>query len=428
MDTNINHYSIEEIYNNVLKIDNDIDLDELYSSILSKFNVIFGLEQIEHDEKKKILTFFKDCFYKICTEKKFETTNEMDERINSFLHKKLKYTPLAVPKIEPVNTAVNTNISEYTKGEVNPLKRETIINTLIVNTKVLDNNGYTTTDFITELLEPMNNVVSLKVAGLEITNGYNNLSKNYKNFYFSIETYTRSREENKIEQKYKKEIILKEGYYNIRTFVTKITELFDADTKLSMIELIYDDLKGRVYFRIKSSPPVPPPDGTRYEFNLYFDGDSINKYVNIGWYLGYRKTKYLFIEDYIQIPTICEEIGFNPEAVLDLSGTKFFLLEVTDFNNNVPQVLIYNTSNEFSFRINDILAKIPNLSIMNTVQFEDSSDRIFKTRKYFGPVKLKKLRIRLLDEYGIVVDMGKGDMVITFEVETLDVPYKNLIY
>ena len=125
--------------------------------------------------------------------------------------------------------------------------------------------------------------------------------------------------------------------------------------------------------------------------------------------------------------TPTKEIGFNPESPLDFTGTKFFLLEVTDFNNNSPAVLKYNTNDRYWFNVKDILAKIPNVSSAYSLIFEDSSDRVFKTRKYFGPVKLQKLRIRLLDENGKLVDLNGSDMVISFGVELLDVPYKNKV-
>ena len=46
-------------------------------------------------------------------------------------------------------------------------------------------------------------------------------------------------------------------------------------------------------------------------------------------------------------------------------------------------------------------------------------------RQYFGPVRINKLRIRLLDDYGRVVNLNGGDLVISLEIETLNMPYKN---
>ena len=67
------------------------------------------------------------------------------------------------------------------------------------------------------------------------------------------------------------------------------------------------------------------------------------------------------------------------------------------------------------------------MSGQTDIMFEDSSDRIFKERNYFGPVRIKKLRIRLLDENGRVVDLNNGDLTVSLEVECLDAPYKNMV-
>ena len=40
-------------------------------------------------------------------------------------------------------------------------------------------------------------------------------------------------------------------------------------------------------------------------------------------------------------------------------------------------------------------------------------------RSYFGPVDIMKLRIRLLDEFGRVVDLNNGDFSFTIRIEQL---------
>ena len=148
--------------------------------------------------------------------------------------------------------------------------------------------------------------------------------------------------------------------------------------------------------------------------------------MNFGWLCGFQKPIYYYETDYIQ-STQANMIfleGYNPEAILDFTGTKFFLLEITDYNKNYSEVFKYNTHKR-NINYKDILAKIPNTASTTNIIFEDSSDRIFKTRKYFGPVRISKIRIRLLDDFGRVVNLNGGDLIITLEIETLDMPYKN---
>ena len=206
-------------------------------------------------------------------------------------------------------------------------------------------------------------------------------------------------------------------------FTTNLHAQLDADPKTNMIETTYNILKGKLNFILKESPPEQPPDNIEYRLDLDFSNLAPVKYYGIGWFMGFVKSYYSFQNDYRKEDQLNSDIGFNPERSLDFTGSKFFLLEVTDFNNNSPQVLLYNTK----FNSSDLMAKIPNTSSLASIIYDDASDRIFKTRKYFGPVKLQKLRIRLLDEYGIVVLMNNADFSLTFEIESLDMPYKNTV-
>jgi hypothetical protein len=73
------------------------------------------------------------------------------------------------------------------------------------------------------------------------------------------------------------------------------------------------------------------------------------------------------------------------------------------------------------------MCRIPNISPFATQAYEDSSDRIFKKREYFGPVNISKLRVRLLDENGVPVNLNEGCFVLTLEVETLTKTTKNIV-
>ena len=67
---------------------------------------------------------------------------------------------------------INTNQNLYSEGLVNPLEREIITTILSINTKFRDSYSKSSTDFLVELNEPYNNVVSIKLASLEMINGY----------------------------------------------------------------------------------------------------------------------------------------------------------------------------------------------------------------------------------------------------------------
>lgn len=451
MDTNIHNYSIAEILNLIKINEYNCELDNIFCiviELLDKINDTYITDDINN--KRNVLFFFRNCFFKICNFYNLNPSESMKRNIDSKLlintlnfsinetkNKEADQFIGALPIKIPEATTISTNIDKYARGLVNPLQRETINNILTINSKFRDqvqkftyDKNNSSTDFSVMLTEPFNNVVSLKLSSLEFMNSYYSISEYLKTNIFTIKTYNLNTTTNVITNLYTREITINEGSYTSTIMTTTLNAIFDADPNLNMITTSYNPVKGKIFFVIKEFPTVPPPAGTEYAFDLNFTISSDRTrpiFLNYGWLMGFQKNEYIFSTEYVKTVTPTKEIGFNSEAPLDFTGTKFFLLEVTDFNNNSPDVLKYNINDKYGFNVKDILAKIPNVSSAYSLIFEDSSDRVFKTRKYFGPIRLQKLRIRLLDENGKLVDLNRGDIVISFEVELLDVPYKNKV-
>ena len=441
MDTNINNYNVRELLHLIKLPEEECILDNVYDITIDILQQVNANNEIELPNKNVILAFFHKCFYKICNNYRFYPTEKMDKSLSNLLQveevrhdtftKDEPYIGSLPPKIPEIST-IGVNPDLYSRGLVNPLKRETIKNTLVINSKFFVNSATsnTSTDFSVILKEPYNNVVSLKLASMELMNSYYPISDYLKTNRFTIETYKLTNSTNVITDFYSKEIQISEGSYNANSIYPIINAILAADPSLNMVTTTYNTVKGKIFFFLNPSPVPLPPAGKTYAFNLSFTvSHDPTRYIflNMGWLFGYTKSRYNFLTDYVSTATTTQEIGFNPEAPLDFTGTKYFLLEVTDYNNNAPAVLKYPAPDKYSFTVKDILAKVPNVSSPYSIIFEDSSDRVFKTRNYFGPVKLQKLRIRLLDENGIVVNLNNSTMAITFEVETLEIPYKNMV-
>lgn len=408
-DTDIRNYSYDEILD-VLQIkDEDLNKETLREKTDETIKKLKESNALTEKQKNEYTHFFNSCFHEVCRFKNF-TYNYSD----NVLYRG------ALPQREPVIEAINTTHTKYSRGDVNPIHRETIKNTLIVNNKM--GTGNSSTDFSVNLSESFNNVVSLKIASIELVNFFYNICTYLNNNSFRIISYLRNDTTGEISNKNSKTITLKDGYYNIPQFTGLVEPILDADPITNMIGFVYDTIKAKLFFALKDTPPTPPPTGFSYEFELDFYSPSANKEQTIGWYMGYKKTYYSF-SDYNTTQTPALDIGYNTEMGADFTGTKYFLLEVTDFNNNSPQVMISDFFNKSS----DILAKIPNSLPLTNILYENSSDRVFKTRKYFGPVKIQKLRIRLLDEFGKLADINGCDLCVTLEFESLDVPYKNFV-
>ena len=115
--------------------------------------------------------------------------------------------------------------------------------------------------------------------------------------------------------------------------------------------------------------------------------------------------------------------GYNPEAVYDNLGSRYFILCIDDFNKNYSNTLS-SPFTESIFNNETAIAKVPNNP--NSINFDD----IFyqSRRNYFGPVNIKKIKIQLLDELGRVVDLNNNDFSFSIQIEQLYDAHLNKMY
>jgi hypothetical protein len=100
---------------------------------------------------------------------------------------------------------------------------------------------------------------------------------------------------------------------------------------------------------------------------------------------------------------------------------------------NILGIIPNNLNTNYSFQINinqeqnqesfgeSQTQKQSNVSDFNDLsrqQYISSKTDVFKTRRYFGPVRIKKLRIRLLDENGRVLYLNNCNFTLALEIET----------
>ena len=200
--------------------------------------------------------------------------------------------------------------------------------------------------------------------------------------------------------------------------------VFTKDTSLNRVACKIDEItrKFRFFRDYRSDISGGQPEDTSvdrvYGFNLDWRlQENLERPValNMGWILGYRKQYYEWNRDYTDSDSVSysKQEGYNPEGVYNNVSTKYFILSLNDFNNNHAPSLIAPFQ-ESSFTDENSIAKIP---INPNVTFED----IFyqSTRTYFGPVNLKRLHIKLLDEHGRVVDLNNTDFSLSIQLDQL---------
>jgi hypothetical protein len=135
--------------------------------------------------------------------------------------------------------------------------------------------------------------------------------------------------------------------------------------------------------------------GLDFTKNINGVEDSLDITSKLGWNLGFTQRKYFGSTTY------------TSETVIDTVSMRYVYLGIEDYQHSVNNLFInafHNTS------INEnVLARIALNSDSFTILMENNLNLITEPRRYFGPVDIQKLRIRLFDDHGRVLDINNSN-------------------
>ena len=149
-----------------------------------------------------------------------------------------------------------------------------------------------------------------------------------------------------------------------------------------------------------------------HNFRLNDDNDK-NKYISgsnitntLGYQIGFRETSYIDANSY------------TSESPFDESCFDYIYFSMDDFNKSSNNNTIGILPGE-NMVDDNILAVVPLSNDSSKKTFDNGSDLIYKTRTYSQPVSLKKLKIKLLDIYGNLLDINKKDYTFVLQVKRI---------
>tara|TARA_B100001769_G_C22112158_1_gene601998 strand:- start:4827 stop:6155 length:1329 start_codon:yes stop_codon:yes gene_type:complete len=301
------------------------------------------------------------------------------------------------------------------------------------------------TDFILDLSEPLIDVVSIKISSVHIptswysfdhhlgntsfsTDGTNYVSKNIEPGNYDISGLT---------------LAIKEKQNDLNFSINHATQKINISTSSSDISFVFYKKNGLV-------------DSS----NTCVGGSFVNQ--NLGWNMGFRQVDETGELSNINLSS--DPITANVPAYT--YGPKYFLLELTDYNQSqinsgivciadressvtavntganrgsnqekLTKAQIYsqnamlsksndkpNTSNRVYGPVSkDVLAIIPldGIDKLRPEPLIDDVADINVPRVYTGPTRIDKLRIRLLDDKGNLVNLNDNDWSFSLIVEQL---------
>ena len=429
-DLNISNYTINEL-EKMLELRNGYTKAEIITQTTIFKDKVLGENNMPISKKNDIVDFLNKASNKIIKKLTLSLEKTQDDFTPAFE----KMTNTIIPGngssavIEKPSVVAGLNWPKFSgrlidnadqpPGIINPINVRTIKRTINLDTRFRP-NYYTSssTDFSLTLPVRIKNAVSMRIASIEIPISWYVVAKYWGNSFFKIEWGTKTGND----FQYNYTVTIPDGNYEL--FWQAATEATDlastintfmhanGDPILQDIVFNVDRTSGRSGFAWKSGSPNSPQN-FKISFSIDENGNSDFSTIlqfRLGWLLGFRVGFY-------------EGLSIVSEGICYMKGPRYAFISINDFNNSVSNYFISAFSS--SLLQKDIIARI-NLTyiqqqqgVYQTGQDDGLSTQINRQRSYFGPVDIERLEIKLLDEFGRIIDLNNMDWSMALTMECL---------
>ena len=417
LDLEITNYKIEEL-EQFFKLPPNYTISDVIQKEDEIKTKIINSEELSKKKKNDIVTFL----------------NEIKNLLTEKLRPVIKYE-------EP--PIIHIKQEEIVLSNMNPIEKRTMTKSLCIDTLFRDNYDKTnSTDYLYKLPNPINNVVSLQLTSFEFPNMINffsqeNLSNTFEITLYNVNTgeYDSSGEiiyENKTVT-----LEIPDGNYMTNEFVTMINNLFTSSEVIGLKFLKVEiDKQTQTIIRTYNSSidqttigqfPYDISDNNYspdFYYKLNFEIANKPLYKTAGWMMGFRNKSYIITQSEVYLNLIDAEYPVTYEGFIKGESSygstmdNYIFLEIDDFHNNYP-TNTFTSINTNSYIGKNILARIVLTTGSNTIITDNASDGIFKRREYFGPIKLEKLKIRILNRFGDVINLKQNDYSFVLELKQI---------
>lgn len=421
LDLDINNYNINDlerffqIKSNTKYTEGDIELKEynIREKLLSSGHIDkrYKRDLIEFLELAKNWLIFVKCRKGNFNGPTSIPDNYKLDKLDTPLSKEVE--PRTNELIERPDTQfVYSNNSDFFPGKLNQLNTRVITKSLNIDTR-FRNNLYSTqsSDFSIQMPIKFNKVVSMSLSSLELPVSFYGICEEFgNNFLYLHITHSSFTDINK-EVDSIRVITIPDGNYNASDLIQTINNLL-APTNIagdlerpndifSYIALSLDVTSsgsgtGKVFIK---------PSGLRsdliktitLDFTKDKNGttDKIDVSTKIGWNLGFIKKRY-------HPSPICVA-----DTIIEPANIRYIYLAIDDFANSANNQFVSVFNN--SIMSPNILARISIKGSYFSLMMENDFNIITEPRRYFGPVDIQRLRIRLFDERGRILPMNNSN-------------------
>jgi hypothetical protein len=321
----------------------------------------------------------------------------------------------------PETQFVYTNTSDYFPGTLNPLNTRVITKCINIDTRFRDN--LTTgqcSDFTIQLPVKLNKVVSMQLASIEFPVCFYTISQFYGNNFIKINVvYMPIDSTNSVATNTSTTLIVPDGNYNANDLISLLNaqlspknldnSVINANSIFSYIQFSLDITEtGSGSGKVTISPTGAFANNVSQiimDFTKDIHGNDDLTTPKLGANLGFIK------------PNYTGSISYVAETIIDTASVRYVYLAVDDFSNrsNNHFISVFNDT----YMSPDILARISINGSYYSLIMENNLNIISEPRSYFGPVDIQKMRIRLFDDRGRILQMNNSNFSFCLNVKLL---------
>ena len=439
----------------------DVDSPQDYTRFFTQCRDIIAQKIGERTKPHDATTFFNENAYRPLKQSQHQNTLSINYSTppsnSSAFHRESVVNEggaYAKRNIAPVINAYNY---QFPTGVLNPIERRVIKRLLSMDTLFrtkYDSSSATNASWV--LPYPVENVVSMKIASLQIPNMWYAFSELNKTNRFmviitgiNVGTYVPT-------QVYTNEIVIPDGNYTGAEFVQIMNNLFqNTQNGMEFFQMTINAYTGKLtlsqtylvvnqtnspnlvytveFDNIRKYDKFYTHCITECEFELlkkqhakeYYNANIHSISKTAGWMMGYKHPIYTrtwastFINSINAVPAVTYYAALTAEAAYGNNSVwNYMYVDVDDYNKNfITNSIIAQTGDSY-LGVN-LLGRIPIGNEQLTIINDTGGDTTFKTREYLGPVRLEKLTIRLLDKFGTVIPTNGNDYSIALELQVL---------
>jgi len=319
-----------------------------------------------------------------------------------------------------------TNPTQIVPGTMNPFYKKSYKKMIVIDSKYRENYfDKNSNDFYISFPEPVKNIINMTVTNVDIINTHYTVSATEGTNYMHMTLIPK----NDAFDSYEIPIELEPGNMFSEDMSQKINEqirIFFANKDKNTTQLFPDDtafnaitrdqivkcevstLSGRSIFTVNSDISGSSADNEFKEMQLDFTNpvnEELPPFFSLGWTLGFRNRYYTGARTY------------KSESIFNAAGRQVVYLAIDDFQNHRNErICLLHQDGFFS---KNLIARVPLRDGKFTITFNDLSDRVERTREYYGPVDLQRFHVQLFDEYGELFDNNNMDFNFVVELEVL---------